>query len=220
MRKMMDFDATFKKVERMVRSPHVIESLLLFLAEEEIEGLDIPRVLGLLSKGEALDGLIARMQRAGYNCSRSEDEEHSTARLALRRNGSPEMHIDFDFLASAEFQRLVSAYRQIREFDTPPFRVQKGDGERTLETRDKLLEYLEETGKKDLSIQRYKGLGEMNPEQLWQTTMNPESRTLLQVAIDDAVETDEIFTILMGDAVEPRRKFIEDNALNVHNLDI
>ena len=87
-------------------------------------------------------------------------------------------------------------------------------------TREALLDKVLAAAKKDLSLQRYKGLGEMNPEQLWETTMNPEKRTLLEVRIDDAVETDEIFTVLMGDAVEPRRKFIEDNALDVRNLDV
>jgi DNA gyrase subunit B len=83
-----------------------------------------------------------------------------------------------------------------------------------------MLDHILAAAKKDIQIQRYKGLGEMNPEQLWETTMDPEKRTLLQVRIDDAVETDEIFTVLMGDQVEPRRRFIEDNALDVKNLDI
>jgi topoisomerase-4 subunit B len=86
-------------------------------------------------------------------------------------------------------------------------------------TDEQLQNYLKEFGK-NYELQRYKGLGEMNPEQLWETTMNPDKRTLLEVRIDDAVETDQIFTVLMGDAVEPRRKFIEDNALDVRNLDV
>ncbi len=89
-----------------------------------------------------------------------------------------------------------------------------------MDNKQQLLSYMLEEGKKGIGIQRYKGLGEMNPDQLWETTMNPEKRTLLQVKIEDVVETDEIFTILMGDEVEPRREFIQNNALEVSTLDI
>jgi DNA gyrase subunit B len=101
-----------------------------------------------------------------------------------------------------------------------PFISGENGASEEVPTREALLDKVLAAAKKDLLIQRYKGLGEMNPDQLWETTMNPEKRTLLEVRIDDAIETDQIFTVLMGDAVEPRRKFIEDNALDVRNLDV
>ena len=93
-------------------------------------------------------------------------------------------------------------------------------GDVTLHSLDELVEYFIAAGKKGVAINRYKGLGEMNPDQLWATTMDPEVRTLLQVRAEDHTEADQMFTTLMGDQVEPRRKFIEDNALDVKNLDV
>jgi DNA gyrase subunit B len=98
--------------------------------------------------------------------------------------------------------------------------VKHGETTTSFARIDDLLDEIYKMAEKGLTIQRYKGLGEMNPEQLWATTMNPETRRLLQVAVHDAVAADEIFTTLMGDQVDPRRKFIEDNALDVKNLDV
>ncbi len=94
------------------------------------------------------------------------------------------------------------------------------DAEVRIESLDELVEFFTAAGKKGVAINRYKGLGEMNPDTLWATTMNPESRSLPQVRAEDHLEADLMFTTLMGDQVEPRRKFIEDNALDVKNLDI
>ena len=107
--------------------------------------------------------------------------------------------------------------------DKPPFFIFNKEDEKDaiqIEDKEQLLSYFINEGKKGLGIQRYKGLGEMNPTQLWETTMNPDKRTLLQVRVEDAVETDEIFTVLMGEQVEPRREFINNNALEVSMLDI
>ena len=128
--------------------------------------------------------------------------------------------LNWEFLSSAEWQRLFELYSEMIPLAKPPLMVKENGSSVGVNSVEELLKYLLALGKKDLSMQRYKGLGEMNPAQLWETTMNPETRTLLKVSIDDAVQTDAIFTILMGDAVEPRRRFIEDNALNVRNLDI
>ena len=103
---------------------------------------------------------------------------------------------------------------------SPPYGVAENEEKVELQSLAEVTEHILTRGKKGMSIQRYKGLGEMNPEQLWETTMDPEKRVLKQVRIEDPFETDEIFTILMGDQVEPRKLFIETNALNVRNLDV
>ena len=128
--------------------------------------------------------------------------------------------IDWNLASYVEFQKAIEFYTKLENTLPSPFVVGENGSSEQIPTREALLERVLAAAKKDLTIQRYKGLGEMNPEQLWETTMNPEKRTLLQVKVDDAVETDQIFTVLMGDAVEPRRRFIEENALDVKNLDV
>ena len=124
---------------------------------------------------------------------------------------------------SSDYQKCLLAGKNIKENDFPPFNIfEKDKDEPSGSAQDKkeLLELLFREGKKGISVQRYKGLGEMNPDQLWHTTMNPKKRNLLQVKIEDMVDTDEIFTVLMGEEVEPRREFIQSNALEVSALDI
>jgi DNA gyrase subunit B len=125
-----------------------------------------------------------------------------------------ERKLNLSLFGSGEYARLLEVYAQIEPSDRPPFTLVGGDGtEQTAATRDALIDLVFQRGRAGTGIQRYKGLGEMNPEQLWDTTMNPETRTLLRVSMDDAIAADEIFTKLMGDQVEPRREFIETYAL-------
>lgn len=127
-----------------------------------------------------------------------------------------------EILSSHEYKLLLQAYRQVEDIclNDSVFIVSEGKEDIEVSDRQELLETFLARAKKGQYIQRYKGLGEMNPEQLWETTMDPDKRVLLQVTIEDAVRADEIFTVLMGDQVEPRREFIETNALNVANLDV
>ncbi len=132
-----------------------------------------------------------------------------------------DQHI-LEILSSHEYKLLLQAYRLVEDLcrDERAFISSEGKEEGIVGDRQELLDFFFERAKKGQYIQRYKGLGEMNPEQLWETTMDPEKRMLLQVKIEDAIAADDIFTVLMGDQVEPRREFIENNALNVSNLDI
>jgi len=150
------------------------------------------------------------------------DEEHSLYDLLIPGNAARpgDKKINWAFASTPEYKRLRASAKAISEFDHPPFSVTRNGDKEVKETASDVLSYILEDAKKDFTITRFKGLGEMNPEQLWETTMNAETRTLLKVRLDDAAAAEEIFSTLMGENVESRRKFIEENALEVVNLDI
>ncbi|MFN3480336.1 MAG: DNA topoisomerase (ATP-hydrolyzing) subunit B [Thermodesulfovibrionales bacterium] len=147
-----------------------------------------------------------------------DDEEHEGFGVELRRQNY-KLRIDIGLLLSPEYRELESLYGFIKDLGMPLRLVMK-EGEREVPDTSGLISLVFEIARKGLSIQRYKGLGEMNPQQLWETTMDPEKRTLLQVSIEDSVQADEIFSILMGDQVEPRKEFIIKHALEARNIDI
>ena len=152
-----------------------------------------------------------------------EDSEHNCWCLnsISKPNGEERsMRIDFELLTSPDMSELKKTAIALKAIGDPPFVVDDAGTVMELATLSEVLRHILERGRKGQDIQRYKGLGEMNPDQLWETTMDPQNRRMLRVEIEDAVEADEVFTILMGDQVEPRRDFIYRNALNVTNLDI
>ena len=152
-----------------------------------------------------------------------EDTEHEGTKITCytKRNGAErESVFDHEFISSAEFGELRALYGELRDLGDSQFTLKNGNESVNLKSFEEVIEFLLGQGRKGKNIQRYKGLGEMDPEQLWDTTMDPEKRTLLQVNVEDSVGADEIFTILMGDQVEQRRTFIEKHALDVRNLDI
>jgi DNA gyrase subunit B len=172
---------------------------------------------------ESMSVVKEELEKAGYEVSSIEvEEEQRGYDLELRQstNGHERIRLKYEFLQSVEFKKLLELYNQIGIFHLTPYSVKDAQGEVEFEHPRALFQYLMEEARKGLAIQRYKGLGEMNPEQLWETTMNPEKRTLLQVRIEDQYLADELFTTLMGDRVEPRRDFIQYNALDFRDLDI
>jgi DNA gyrase subunit B len=156
--------------------------------------------------------------------SSSWDEDSGNGAISVRfRPGASSRPSKFDaeLAAAHDFQELVSIESDVRSLGAPPYVAQPDKGEAaTLADSLSLDVFIQERGRRGILISRYKGLGEMNADELWETTMNPDARTLLQIRVEDPVGADELFSILMGDHVEPRRNFIEQNALNVRNLDI
>jgi DNA gyrase subunit B len=151
------------------------------------------------------------------------DVEHDCDMLVFQttRAGAPrQTKLDFDYLSGPEWGELAALHASLHEIGPGPYKLETSDGEQELDDVFQAVDALKKAATAGQTIQRYKGLGEMNPEQLWETTMDPEQRTMLQVRVDDSVEANDLFSVLMGDAVEPRREFIEKHALDVQNLDV
>jgi DNA gyrase subunit B len=205
-----EYDQVAAKLARKLRDAKLIE----ILADSELDKkVDF-------SDKKKLQDLAKSIDKAKLNLdSRLEfDEEHSLHELVLKNGG--EKRINWALAGSAEFKRLRTLHQAIAENNKPPFTIAHNGDKAEKENAQSLLNYVLEDAKSAFTITRFKGLGEMNPSQLWETTMNAETRTLLKVRLEDAVAAEDIFSTLMGENVEQRRKFIEDNALDVVNLDI
>jgi DNA gyrase subunit B len=220
--KMVDFKRYCERASRRLGGdPHMLNVLLESLSGRKgilrKEGLTLRKVF---QDGDLMAKIEGALHKAGYKTELTTDEEHGLWEIETVSSTGVNLVIDWNFASYVEFQKAVELFKGLEDDLAAPFVSGENGSSEEVPTREALLEKVLTAAKKDLTIQRYKGLGEMNPEQLWETTMNPDKRTLLEVRIDDMVETDQIFTVLMGDAVEPRRKFIEDNALDVRNLDV
>jgi DNA gyrase subunit B len=207
-----EFQLTWRRMERRLREPRVVE----ILARPELAidtKSDFQAEANLKPVHEALKALKISSEL-------KREEEHSAWMVTFKDPTNAERAIDIDLAMQPEYRRLRTLAKQAAKLNRPPFVVIKENQRENLATWRDLLSHVKSEGTREVSVQRYKGLGEMNAEQLWETTMNIETRTLLKVQLEDLVLTDEIFTTLMGEDVESRRKFIEENALDVRNLDI
>jgi DNA gyrase subunit B len=206
-----EYEQVAAKLARRLRDPKLVE----LLAESDLEKKTD------FAEKKKLQEVVKEIDKAKLKLeARLEfDEEHSLHEIVLK-NGGAERRINWALAATPEYKRLRALRQAIRAYDKPPFTITHNGDKVTKENALGVLGYVLEDAKKEFTITRFKGLGEMNPEQLWETTMNAETRTLLEVRLEDAVAAEEIFATLMGENVEERRKFIQDNALDVVNLDI
>ncbi|MCC6131751.1 MAG: DNA topoisomerase (ATP-hydrolyzing) subunit B [Acidobacteria bacterium] len=207
----------FRTILRRLHTRGLPEATVRRIFELGLTGLEV------FADGDAIQKKALDLKKLADQCEVIADEEHGGFAIEVMNeiNGVPRRtRIDPDFCQSYEVRKTAELLQSLAAFLDGPYDVIRGGETTSVQTLAEAVDTVLEGAKKGLTISRYKGLGEMNPETLWETTMNPVTRRLLQVRVEDAVEADEIFTILMGDAVEPRRAFIEENALNVANLDI
>jgi len=201
-----------KELERRGYSERFIE----FIASYAVKDKDFYKTK------ESMEVFIQRLSDAGFDVRdlRLGEGGHYEFGVSDPNNGGHHFTIEWDFFVSPQLRRVMEIARQLKDYRGREFKLDGVADGKVISDWPSLLDELMNRGKSGLSIQRYKGLGEMNPAQLWDTTMDPEKRSLLRVRVEDVVEADEIFNILMGDKVEPRREFIYNNALEVKELDI
>lgn len=161
-------------------------------------------------------------EAAAYNVELKYNNENAKYYMQLNLNEEEHVQMNANIIKSPEYKRLKTAYPLIRDFlieEEESLTLESDTGEVEIQSFEKLQKFIDDRGQKGLTIQRFKGLGEMMPQQLWETTMDPATRTLLKVNIEDAMLCDQLFDILMGDKVDPRRNFIESNAVYATNID-
>ena len=207
-----EMQQAYQRMVRRLRDPRVVE----VLANPELR-ID---TRADFSKQENLEPVYLALKEQKLETELKREEEHSAWMVTFKDPTHAERAINLDLASHTEYRRLRTLAKQIAKFNQPPFAVVRENSRETLPGWRELLNHVKTEGTREVNVQRYKGLGEMNAEQLWETTMNAETRTLLKVSLEDIVQSDLIFTTLMGENVEARRKFIEDNALDVRNLDV
>ncbi len=191
------------------------ESILLFLFKEKLNR-------ELFADVVRMEDLASALREKGFQVGGvSFDPEHSLYQLTVQDEKLPiAATVNHALHHTSEFLTTMAVHEKLKDLDKPPYTIENGNDAIEVGDVQALVDALLGAVKGKYHVQRYKGLGEMNPEQLWSTTMDPASRRLLRVRVEDPVEADDIFSVLMGDAVEPRRRFIEENALHVRNLDV
>jgi DNA gyrase subunit B len=207
-----ELQLAWRRMERRLRDPRVVE----VVADP---GLALDTKADFANKAN-LQPVYEALKVLKIDTEIKNEEEHSAWMVTFKDPTNAERSINLELAGQPEYRRLRLLAKQAGKYNQPPFVVVRDNHRESLVGWRELLAHVKNEGMREVSIQRYKGLGEMNAEQLWETTMNIDTRTLLKVSLEDIVQSDEIFTTLMGENVEARRKFIEDNALDVRNLDV